>query len=230
VGALAQPVRRSGARIFETPHGVGPRPGRVDDRSGRYRDAADFRAGDPPAGQSESRHLGVVQDGRAAVGGGADVGEAEAAVIRPRVGIEAAAAEPFEPKIGNASPRPLRRHQAADPLAREGGVEPQGGLDRRRAIRPPAVERQQERHPPYEVRRHDREESPPLGMGLANKADISEPEVAEPAVDELRRGARGRAPEVAAIHERDREPGPSRLGGDPGADDPSADHEQVEPA
>ena len=66
-------------------------------------------------------------------------------------------------------------------------------------------------------------------MSFAHELDVTEAEVAQPAVDQLRRRARGRRAEVAAVDERDREPGPRSLVRDPGADDPASDHEQVEP-
>src|SRR5262249_9654414 len=55
-------------------------------------------------------------------------------------------------------------------------------------------------------------------------------EVAQAAVDELRRRARGRAAEVAPVDERDVEPVARGHLGDPRPDDPAADHEQVEAA
>ena len=66
-------------------------------------------------------------------------------------------------------------------------------------------------------------------MGLAHQPDVAETEVAEAAVDQLRRGARRAAAEVAAVDERDSEPVRSGELGDPGPDDPAADHEQVVP-
>jgi hypothetical protein len=63
---------------------------------------------------------------------------------------------------------------------------------------------------------------------LAHEADVAEAEVAQPSVDELRRGARGLPAEVAALDERDREPVPGRGCGDPGADDPAAHDQQIE--
>src|SRR5262249_49318284 len=57
-----------------------------------------------------------------------------------------------------------------------------------------------------------------------------EPEVPQSAVDQLRRGARRRAPEVAAVDQCHVETLGGRGGGDPRTDDPAADHEQVEAA
>jgi hypothetical protein len=76
--------------------------------------------------------------------------------------------------------------------------------------------------------RDDVHEQPALVMGLADEANVPEPEIAEAAVDELRGSTRGARTEVAAIHERDSEARARRLGGDPRADDAASDHEQVE--
>ena len=91
-----------------------------------------------------------------------------------------------------------------------------------------AVEREHEREPPDEVRRDDAHQHAALVMRLANEAEVPELEVAQPAVDQLRGGARRGAAEVAAIDERDSEPDPRRGRGDAGADDPAADDEHVE--
>jgi len=63
---------------------------------------------------------------------------------------------------------------------------------------------------------------------FAHEPDVAEAEVAQPAVDELRRRARGRPGEVALVDERNVEAVRGRGLGDAGADDPAADHEQVE--
>jgi hypothetical protein len=74
----------------------------------------------------------------------------------------------------------------------------------------------------------DPHERAPFLVRLADQADVSEPEIAEAAVDELRGGTRGRPAEVAAIDERDCEAGARGLRGDARADDAAADDEQVE--
>ena len=67
-------------------------------------------------------------------------------------------------------------------------------------------------------------------MSLADELDVTEPEVAQPAVDQLRRRTRGRPAEVTSVDERHREAGPRSLVRDPGADDAASDHEEVEPS
>ena len=66
-------------------------------------------------------------------------------------------------------------------------------------------------------------------MRLAHEADVAHLQVPQAAMDQLRRGGRGRRREVAALDERHLEAVRARGFGDPGADDPAADHQQVEP-
>ena len=67
-------------------------------------------------------------------------------------------------------------------------------------------------------------------MRLADEPHVAHLQVAQAAVHELRRGARRRAREVAAFDERNVEAVCGCGLGDARADDPAADHQQVEPA
>ena len=78
-----------------------------------------------------------------------------------------------------------------------------------------------------EVGRDDVHQQPPLGVGLAHQPNVAEAQVAQAAVDQLRRGARRAAAEVPAVDQGDSEPVGSGELGDTGPDDPAADHEQV---
>ena len=69
-----------------------------------------------------------------------------------------------------------------------------------------------------------------LGQRLADEAEVAQAQVAQPAVDQLRRRARRAGREVVALDERDPEPVPGGGLGDAGSDDPAADDEQVEPS
>src|SRR3954469_9624399 len=75
--------------------------------------------------------------------------------------------------------------------------------------------------------RHDSEQRPPLGMRLTYELDVSETEIAKPAMDELGRGARGGATKVRPVDERDAEAGAGRLVRDARTDDAATDHEKV---
>ena len=79
-----------------------------------------------------------------------------------------------------------------------------------------------------EVRGDDVRERPSLVVGLADEPNVTEAQVSQAAVDQLRRGAGCAAPEVALVDESDREADSTCLRGDSGADDPAADHEQIE--
>ena len=80
----------------------------------------------------------------------------------------------------------------------------------------------------HEVRRHRAGQRAPLVVRLADEPHVTEPEVAQAAVDQLRGCARRPGAEVAGVEERDREPLARRVRGRRGADHAAADHEQVE--
>ena len=79
-----------------------------------------------------------------------------------------------------------------------------------------------------EVRRDDVRQHAPLVVRLADEAHVAHPQVPQSAVDELRRGARGRTTEVTGIDERDRKPRPGGVSRDTRADDAPTDDEQIE--
>ena len=67
-----------------------------------------------------------------------------------------------------------------------------------------------------------------LVVRLAHEAHVAEPQVAEPAVDELGRRARRARPEVPGVDEGHGEPRAGRVGGGRRADHAPADDEQIE--
>ena len=215
---------------------VDPRSGRVHHCARGDRDGdtglpvEHLGADDRPAGCAQRRDLGVVEHRRARVRRRPHVREAEPRVVRPRVLVDAATAQTIEAEIGDAAARPRRLDETADSVAGEQRVHPQTEADRERPKRATAVEGQQEREPADEVRRDDREQRVPLLVGLPHELDVAHAEIPQSAVDELRRAARGRTAEVTPLDECDGEPDVGRLGRDPCADDPAADHEQVERA
>ena len=232
--ALREAAERRRSRILEGANAVDPRARRVHDRARLHGERlarqaiAQLGAAHATRDLPERDHLRVVRDHSARGGRRAHVRKAEPAVVRERVDVDAAAAQAVEPEVGDALPRTRGRQQAADPVTRERRVEREPEPERRRPVRAVPVEREQERQPPDEVRRNGVEQRAALAMSLAHELDVAEAEVAQPAVDQLRRRARGRRAEVAAVDERDRKPGPRCLVRDPGADDPAADDEQVE--
>ena len=79
-----------------------------------------------------------------------------------------------------------------------------------------------------EMRSDEPGESAHLGLRFAHEAEVTEPEIAQPAVDELRRGTRRARGEVVALDESDLETVPGRHLSDARTDDPAADDEQIE--
>src|SRR5262249_18611602 len=79
-----------------------------------------------------------------------------------------------------------------------------------------------------EVRRDAGHEMAALLVCLAYEPHVAEAQVAQPAMDELRRGARGLPAEVTAFDERYRKPVPSRECCDSGPDDPATHDQQIE--
>ena len=119
-------------------------------------------------------HLRVVRDRAAGVGSRPDVGEAEPPVVRERVDVDAAAAQALEPEVGNALQRTRGREQATEPVARQPRVEREPQPERRRPVGAVTVEREQERQPSNEVRRHGLQERASLAMRLANELDVTQ--------------------------------------------------------
>ena len=124
--------------------------------------------------------------------------------------------------------RPLLADAAVQPRTRERRVEEHAGAHDNRPVRPAGVEREQKREALDEVRCDDVHQVPPLLVRLAHEAHVAHLQVAKAAVDQLRRARRRRRREVALVDERDVEPVRCGCLCDPGADDASADHEQVE--
>ena len=89
------------------------------------------------------------------------------------------------------------------------------------------VQRQEKLDPAHEVRRDDLRQHASFVMRLAHEPDVAEAQVAETAVDELRRRAR-RPPAKSSPRPARPQARPGGVGGDGSADDPSSDDEQVE--
>ena len=233
VRAPAQRHRRACPRILQPPDVVDPRPGGVDD--GAHADLERLpgqrvsELGDRPA--LEPGELDPVEHGRARVGRAAQVGEAEPCVVGLGVRVEAGGAKAVEPErrherrrgSGRDHPPPLRDG------ARQTRVRPERAADGNTAVRAAAVDREHELQRRDEMGRDVAAEGVHLGERLADEAEVAEPQVAKPAVDELRRCARRARGEVVALDDRDVQPVPGGDLGDAGADDPAADDEKVEP-
>ena len=201
VHALAQPHRRLRARILEAAHAVDPRPRRVHDRLRAHLDRSAVRR---DLDRAQPDDLGVVENDGAAVGCCADVRERQPAVVRPCILVERARAQAVVLELRHELFRAFCADEAVQLRARERRVDDDSALHEPRPVRPVLVERKEERQPPHEVRRDDVHQHAPLVVRLAHEPDVAEAQVAQPAVDELRRRARRRAGEVALVDERDR--------------------------
>jgi hypothetical protein len=89
-------------------------------------------------------------------------------------------------------------------------------------------ERVEERDRLDEVGRERVQQQSALGERLAHEAELELLEVAQPAVDQLARAARGAGGEVARLHERDRQAAGGGVKGRVDADDAAADHDDLE--
>ena len=234
VCASAQRHRGARTRVLEPPNVVEPRPGGVHDRARfdleRLAGERVAQVGDGTA--LEAVELDAVEHDGACVGGAAQVREAEPGVVGLGVGIEAGGAEAVEPERRDELRRGGGRDHAS-PLrdgAGQARVRPERAADRDPPVRPAAIDGEQEVQRPHEVGCDEPAERVHLGERLADEAEVAEAEVAQPAVDQLRRRARRARCEVVALDERDPEPVAGGDLGDAGSDDPAADDEQVEPS
>ena len=148
------------------------------------------------------------------------------------VDVATGRAQPGRPQARHERARGLRAQQAPPAVleATESPVQHEARSQLGGPDRAAAVDGDEERARPHEVRRDDPRERMPLGMGLADEADVAHLQVAQPAVDQLGGGARRRTGQVAALHERHAEPGPRSEPGDGAAHDAAPDDEQVEGA
>ena len=188
----------------------------------------DLRPAHLAVDEPEGDDLCAVQDRGARLLRGEDVLEAEPRVVRPRVGIQRARAQPVETELWHELLRAIGRDEPVEAGPGESRVEEDPALHEGRAERAVPVERQEKREAVHEVRGDVGGQGTPLVVGLAHEADVAEAQVAEPAVDELRRRARRPRAEVARVDEGHRETRAGCVGGRRRADHAPADDEQVE--
>ena len=233
VGATAQRHGRARACVLEPPNAVDPGAGGVDD--GAHPNLDCCPAGRVTNVRAEARlephQLGPVEHDAALGGCSAQVCEAEAGVVGLRVRVEARRPQPVQAQRRHQ----LRRRPGSDHAsalrdrAGQAGIRPERAPDRDAPVGPAAIDGEHEVERPDEVRRDDPAEGVHLGQRLADEAEVPEAQVAEAAVHELRGGARRAGGEVVALDEGDAETVTGSQFGDPRADDPTPDDEQVEP-
>ncbi len=91
-----------------------------------------------------------------------------------------------------------------------------------------STERKQKRNRPGQMRAKLLDQQTPLAERLGHQAEPELLQVAQAAVRETARAARGAAGEVVLLDEPDGQPTRCRIERTPGSDDPSAGHEDVE--
>ena len=185
---------------------------------------------DAPARHAQRAHLDARRDARAGARSGAGDGDRQARVVGLVVDVAAGRAQAGGPQRRDERARGRRAQQAPAAVgeAPEAAVQHEPGAQRRRPDGAAAVDGDEERARPHEVRRDDARERMALGVRLAHEADVAHLQVAQAAVDQLGGRARGLAGEVAALHERDAQAGARSEPGDGAAHDAAADDEQVE--
>ena len=191
MGSLAQRHGGSRAWILEPPHGVNPRPGRVHDRAGVDRDdrPAD-PIGDLRIALADRDDLCVVEHDGIPVGRRAHVREAQARVVRLCVDVQPGCPDAVDAQRRNERQSLVRPDgAAAHPLAGERPVEPERRADRGLPVRPALVDGQDERQSVDEMGRDRAEQRLPLCERLAYQPEVTHPQIAQPAVDQLRRRA-----------------------------------------
>jgi len=120
-----------------------------------------------------------------------------------------------------------RQGAAATIDAREGVVERDARPDEG-PLPQTVLERVEERHRPYQVRRELREQQVPLGERLADQMEVEHLEVSQAAVDQFARAARGAAGPVLGLHNADLEASGHGVEGDTCARDTTADDQDIE--
>ena len=232
--APAQPHRCAGARILEPPHMVDPGARRVDDnarvdrRSLLRRRAPLRRRRVPRAERSATTSAPLSTHAPASAAARTFPRQSRASFV---VASAYSAHDRSPSRRSDGTIRPGLDRAPTSQLIRDRAssrVEDDPALHERRAVRAASVQGKEERRSVDEVRRDDLRQHAPLVVRLAHEADVPETEIAQPAVDELRRRARCCAAEVARVDERDGEARSRRMCRDRGTDDPGADDEQVE--
>jgi hypothetical protein len=220
VAALDQPQRRPRRGAEAMWHHVGdPGAGGIHQRAGRNgRLGAGARVAqfDQPMVAVAPRrdHLGAQADVRPAPRRVHGVEDDEPRIVHPAVGIfEAAAVVRLERRPGRIAREVERARRGQDLASAEMIVEEQPEPDQQgRAQR--AVMRQHEAQRADDVRRHPQQHLALL-QRLAHEAERVVLEIAQPAVNELGRGRRRAAGEVALLGEDHRKTSPRRVACNP---------------
>jgi hypothetical protein len=232
-------LRRSEPRrpgLVHGDHGIHPRPRRVDDGAAANRQLATAQ----PVGQLHADHaarlLHEADRARIRYGDGAGFASREQGlehqprVVGPAVPVHAGAAQTIrqQPRLGATravgAEHPVQVH-AAD--ARQDVVRPQARSELPLAHGAVGIDRVDELHGTDEVRREAAEPFP-LASRLEDEPDLALLQVAQTAVDQLRRPARRSRGEVGLLHHGHLEAAERSIARDTGTVDAAPDDQEVE--
>jgi hypothetical protein len=237
VHALGHPHLVAGPHPARRVHQVRPDPRAHDHPGGAHVEGPpallvpDDRAGHPGAVTQQRHGASARQHVRAVARGRPRHRHRVPRVVHLGVVVHHRAGEPLGPQRGSPAQRSPRGQV---PVVRDGPlnalhrvIQHEPGPD----VRPLddlLVQRVEERHRPHQVRRQPADQQVTLPQGLLDELEVALLQVAEPAVDQLRR-SRGRARrQVAGLDQTD--PQAPRSGIERGArpGDPPADDQHVE--
>ncbi len=220
---------------------VGPDPGRVDHHScpnleGLGPFGYDAGAGHPPVGgMGERVDPGVIDRHRTVVeDGGAQNAKGEPGVIGPGVPVEEAGHQVVGPQGGEVGEGLFLGHllmPAPDAHAAGQVVEPESrqvGTGHAAVDHPGAAEEGDEEGDGGDEMRSVLDEPLAFGQVLVDQPELALLQVADAAVDQLRRLGRGPRGEVVLLDQGGAQASAGSVEGDPGSGDPSSDDEDVE--
>ena len=107
-------------------------------------------------------------------------------------------------------------------------VQPQTGAQGREAVRIAAVDREQERQRPDEMRSQASPQQIALLAGGEDEPQVAQLEIAQATMDELGRATAGAAGEVPLVDQADGKPAKRRLTGNPRSVDATPDDQDIE--
>ena len=229
--------RRVGVRTSRSKpeDAVDPRPRRVHDGPRAHREllagepVRHLGAHDPAAVAHQPGHLAVVGHQRARAVGRLEDVQHEPGVVGEGVVEQAAAAQALRVEVRlPAENRPAPEHPVPAPPGRtgEGVVEGEAEVQQRPALGIPLVD-QVEEGPQRGEMRGDPHHHLTFADRLVDHRELVGLQVAQAAVDQLRRARRRAGGEVVALHEDRREPAQRGVAGDRRSGDTAADDQDV---
>ena len=237
VHALGHPHLVAGPHAARLVDQVRPHPGAHDHREARtsktrpVSSSLHDRAGHPRAVAQQRHGAGPGDDVSAVPGGRPGHGDRVARVVHLGVVVHHRAGEPVGPQRGSPAERaprgqvPVVGDRPLDALHRVVQHEPRADVG---PLDDLPVQRVEERHRPHQVRRQPADQQVALPQGLLDQLEVALLQVAEPAVDQLRRPRGGAGRQVAGLDKADPQAPRRRVERGPGPGNATADDQHVE--